>query len=213
LIWGARIALRACCAGIRCAAGGTAAAASAATPAPVRILCRCIAGPCRVPGVRCGCRGSGSTGVRGPGRRPTARRTTTRAPAAGPIRTAGAPAAGTAAAAGLPLSGRTLAPHRGRRCGDRRQIHRFDGGARNLMADVTLDIGQRNGVFLATETDGIAFGARARCASNAMHVVFRVVRQIEIEHVADVRNVQAARRHIGCDQHRNVAIVKVAHHF
>jgi len=96
---------------------------------------------------------------------------------------------------------RALAPHGGRRCGDGRQIHRFNGSARDLMADVAFDIGQRNGVFLATETDGIAFRTRARRAPDAMHVVFRIVRQIEVEHVAYVRNVQPARSHVGSDQY------------
>src|SRR5277367_986678 len=106
-------------------------------------------------------------GRRGPGRRAPARWTTTRSSAAGSVRTARAATAGTAAATGLSLSGRTFAPHGGRRGGDGRQIHRFDGSARNLMADVALDIRQGNGVFLATETDGIALGARARRASDA----------------------------------------------
>jgi len=40
------------------------------------------------------------------------------------------------------------------------------------MSDVALDVGQRDGVFLATEADGIALGAGARGAADAMHVVF-----------------------------------------
>ncbi len=81
------------------------------------------------------------------------------------------------------------------------------------MADVALDVGQRNGVFLAAETDGVAFGAGAGGAADAMHVVFRIIGQIEIEDMADIGNVQAARGHIGGDQHGNVAVVEIAHHF
>ncbi len=81
------------------------------------------------------------------------------------------------------------------------------------MSNVTLDIRQRDGVFLAAETDRVALGAGARGAAYAVHVVFRIVRQIEIEHMADVGNVQTARSHVGGDQHCNIAVVKVAHHF
>ncbi len=81
------------------------------------------------------------------------------------------------------------------------------------MADIALDVGQRNGVFLAAETDGVALGAGACSASDAMHIIFRVIRQVEVKHVAHVGNVQAARGHIGGDQHRDIAVMKIAHHF
>jgi hypothetical protein len=47
---------------------------------------------------------------------------------------------GAAAAARLTLTGRSLAPLGGRRCGHHRQINGFDGGARNLVSDVALDV-------------------------------------------------------------------------
>jgi hypothetical protein len=72
-----------------------------------------------------------------------------------------------------------------------------------MVADVALDVRQRDGVFLATEADGVAVGAGARGAADAMHVVFGIVRQVEIEHVADIGNVQAARGDVGGDQHRD----------
>ena len=72
------------------------------------------------------------------------------------------------------------------------------------MTDVTLDVGERNGVFLAAEADGVAVGAGARGTADAMHVVFGIVRQIEVEHVADIGDVQAARRHVGGDQHGDI---------
>ena len=80
------------------------------------------------------------------------------------------------------------------------------------MSDVALDVRQRNRVFLAAETDRVALGARARRAPDAMHVVLRIVRQIEIEDMAHIGNVQASRGHVGGDQHGDVAVVKVAHH-
>ena len=81
---------------------------------------------------------------------------------------------------------------------------------RNLVADVGLDIGQRDRVLLATEADGVAVGAGARGAADAVHVVGRILRQVEIEHVADIGNVQAARGDVGGDQHRELALVELA---
>ena len=68
--------------------------------------------------------------------------------------------------------------------------------------------GRQMRVILAAEADGIAFGAGARRAADAMHVVGVVLRQVVVEHVADVGNVQAARCHVGGDHHRQLAAVE-----
>jgi hypothetical protein len=39
------------------------------------------------------------------------------------------------------------------------------------MTDVLLDFGQRDGKFLARETDGISLGSRPRGAADAMNIV------------------------------------------
>src|SRR5271169_2457778 len=127
--------------------------------------------------------------------------------------TSGAAATGATAAARLTESRRALAPLGRRGCSYGGQIQNINGGARNLMTDKTLDVGQRDRVLLAAETDGVAGGAGARRASDAMHVVLGIVRQIEIEHMADVGNVQAARSDVGGDQYGNFAVMKIAHHF
>lgn len=66
---------------------------------------------------------------------------------------------------------------------------RCDG---QLATDVRFDIRQGNHVLFATETDRVAFGARTRRATDAMNVVFRILRQIVVEHVTHIWNVQAA---------------------
>src|SRR5471032_2098131 len=105
--------------------------------------------------------------------------------AAGSGTTAGsAPTGSAAAATRLIEPGRSLAPFCRRGCGYHGQIDGLDGGARNLVSDVTLDIRQRDGVFLTAEADGIAIGAGARGAADTMHIVLRIVRQIEIEYMA-----------------------------
>src|SRR5580698_1912818 len=106
------------------------------------------------------------------------------AAAARPATAAGPASTGSAAAAGLIEPGCAFAPHGGRGCGDRGQIDGFDGGAWNLVSDVALDVRQRDGIFLAAETDGIAVGAGTRGAPDPMHIILGIVRQIEIEHMA-----------------------------
>src|SRR5688572_939944 len=64
---------------------------------------------------------------------------------------------------------------------------------RNLVTDVLLDLGQTENVFLAGETDGIARGAGARGATDAVHVVFGVLRQVVVEDVRHIRDMQSAR--------------------
>jgi hypothetical protein len=67
--------------------------------------------------------------------------------------------------------------------------HRGNG---QLATDVSLDIRQGNHVLLAAETDCIAFGARASGTTDAMDVIFRILRQIVVEDVTHIGNVQAA---------------------
>ena len=43
-----------------------------------------------------------------------------------------------------------------------------------------------------------------------MHVVRRVLRQVEVEHVTDIRDMQSTRCDVRSNQHREIAVVKVA---
>jgi hypothetical protein len=91
--------------------------------------------------------------------------------------TAGSAAAGPpAAAASLAVPRRALAPLGRWGCGNRGQIQDIYGCARNLMADVALDVGQRDGILFAAKADGVAGGAGARRTSDAVHVVLGIVR-------------------------------------
>src|SRR6185295_17972077 len=78
----------------------------------------------------------------------------------------------------------------------------FDRGHLDLVRDVVLDLGQRHGVFLAAEADRVALRAGARGAADAMHVVGGILRQVVVEHVTHVGDVQAARGDVRADQHR-----------
>ena len=77
------------------------------------------------------------------------------------------------------------------------------------MPEVGLDFRQCDRVFLACEADGIAIGAGPRRSSDSVHVVGRILRQIEVEHMTDVRDVQSAGCNIGCNQHSEVAVMEV----
>src|SRR5579863_8373205 len=117
---------------------------------------------------------------------------------------------GTSTTAGAPASVRTGAVYR--RPGDHPGGEQFrcDGREGNLVADVGFDVRQRHGVLLAGEADRIALGAGARGAPDPMHVVGRVLRQVKVEHVTHVRDVQSARGDVGGDQYRELALVEVA---
>ena len=139
---------------------------------------------------------------------PTASATATTA-----ARRAAASAASTTTAATARTAARTaeatalIARH-----GDFREQFLRHGGDRNLASDVVLDVRQRLHVVFAAEADRVALGARPRRAADAMHVVFRVLRQVIVEDVADVRDVQAARGDVRADQDGWLAAVEVADH-
>src|SRR6478735_11027571 len=98
-----------------------------------------------------------------------------------------------------------------------REVHipghdfRCNRAAWNRVPDVLLDVGQALRIVLAAEADGIALGAGARGAADAMHVVGAVLRQVVVEHMAHIGDVQAARGHVGGDQHRQLAAVEFLH--
>lgn len=77
------------------------------------------------------------------------------------------------------------------------------------MTNKPLDVDQRIRVILTGEADGVAGTARTGRAPNAVDIVFRVLRQIEIEHMTHIRYVQPARRHIGGYQHWELAFGKL----
>src|SRR3569623_1729050 len=66
-----------------------------------------------------------------------------------------------------------------------REQRGIDARARDRVTDVFLDFRQRKRVGLADEVNGVAARARARGAADAVNVVIRVMRQIE---VTDVRH-------------------------
>src|SRR5919206_5033313 len=68
---------------------------------------------------------------------------------------------------------------------------RLDPG--NLPADELLDRGERLAVVSGDERDRRAGAARPAGPADAVHIVLRMHRNVEIDDVADVRDVEAAR--------------------
>ena len=62
------------------------------------------------------------------------------------------------------------------------------------------------------EGEGHALPARAARAADAVRVVFRVVRQVEVEHDLEVVHVEPARRHVRGDQELEAAAAELVHH-
>jgi hypothetical protein len=67
----------------------------------------------------------------------------------------------------------------------------------NGHADEFLDIAHERHFLAVAQRDRDAFGACPRRAADAMYVGFRHVRHVEVHHVADAIDVDAARRNIG----------------
>src|SRR5947209_9074957 len=75
----------------------------------------------------------------------------------------------------------------------------------DLIADQSLDRVDVFGVVARDERQSCAAAAGAAGASDTMHVIFRVDRHIEIIDVRHVRDIEAARCHIGTDEKIDVA--------
>src|SRR3546814_19290402 len=70
-----------------------------------------------------------------------------------------------------------------------------------LLRRQLLDVAEVGAfVLVVNERYGDAFAAGTRGAADAVHVLLRNVRQLEIEDVADARHVDAARGDVGRDR-------------
>ena len=74
-----------------------------------------------------------------------------------------------------------------------------------LLARGALDVAQVAALVRAAEGDRDAVGAGARGAADAVDILLGNVGQVEVDDVADARDVDPARRDVGRDQHRHVA--------
>src|SRR5215475_1080103 len=79
----------------------------------------------------------------------------------------------------------------------------------NLLADELLDGLDLERPCLVGQADGLARGARARRASDAVHVVLGVLRHVPVDHVGHALDVQTTRGDIGGDEDGQLAVLEV----
>lgn len=72
---------------------------------------------------------------------------------------------------------------------------------RNCMSQQPLDIPKLPLVFAGHETRGATGHLHSSRAADAVHVIFRTIREIEIDHVADVGHIDTSGGNICCHQH------------
>ena len=77
------------------------------------------------------------------------------------------------------------------------------------MTQVSLDFRQGHRIFLTGEADRVTVGSGSGRAANPVNVVSGVLRQVEVEHVTHIGNVQPAGCNISCNQYRQVPVVEV----
>ena len=76
------------------------------------------------------------------------------------------------------------------------------------MADVLLDVHQVGRIIFAGETDRGAACTGAGRSADTVHIVFAGLGQVEIEHVTDFRDMQAARGDIGGHEDLEFAVLE-----
>ena len=79
------------------------------------------------------------------------------------------------------------------------------GVTSDLLARGALDVAQIAALVGRAEGDGDAVGAGARGAADAVDILLGNVGQVEVDDVADARDVDPARGDVGRDQHPHVA--------
>ena len=80
---------------------------------------------------------------------------------------------------------------------------------RNGLSDEFLDGRNALGFGRSDDSDGGPASARTARAADAMHVIFRMVRNVEIEHVAYRGDIKPACRNIGSDQKGDLVVAKL----
>ncbi|OMP13915.1 hypothetical protein COLO4_00638 [Corchorus olitorius] len=73
--------------------------------------------------------------------------------------------------------------------------------ARQIALDQLFDIGQQALIARGEQRQCVARSAGTTRAANAVHVVFCVERQVEVDYARHLRDVETARCHVGGDQH------------
>ena len=89
------------------------------------------------------------------------------------------------------------------------RLNRRTAGPRYGLADQLFDRNYRLLVARRHDGDRCAAASRATGAADAMHVIVGVVRDVEIEDVADIRYIKASRRDVGGYEQRHLVLAKL----
>ena len=97
-------------------------------------------------------------------------------------------------------------------CGDAVAGAHLRRGRRDLERDPRqfFDIPQIGPFVVAAKSDRDPGGAGARCPADAVDIVFRHVRQFEVDDMRYAIDIDAARGNVGSHQHAGAAITKIA---
>jgi hypothetical protein len=74
------------------------------------------------------------------------------------------------------------------------------------MINIRLDVHERIRIFLTRKANRVATIPGPCRTADSMYIVFRVLRQIIIEHMAYVWDMQPASRDVGRDHHRELTL-------
>src|ERR1700686_1610024 len=80
----------------------------------------------------------------------------------------------------------------------------------NPACDESFQRSQRSLILGRHEADGVADRVSAAGAANAMHVILRMRREIEVHYVRDTFDVDAARSDVGRDENTDRAALELA---
>ena len=77
-----------------------------------------------------------------------------------------------------------------------RQIRLFDEVGVHLVLQITFDTRERVDITVTDQRERKAFGASAARATNAVNIVFRIIRELEVDDHVDTFDVEAARGYV-----------------
>src|SRR5262249_40775811 len=83
-------------------------------------------------------------------------------------------------------------------------------GARHRLAHEPLDVAKEPRLLWPSEARRLSARRCPRGAANAMYVVLRRIRHVEVHHVADLRHVNPPRGDLGLDQHTKSPALEAA---
>ena len=69
------------------------------------------------------------------------------------------------------------------------------------MTQEPLDVSKLLVIFSCDKTRGPSGGLHSRRSSDTMHIIFRAIRQVEVDDMADICDIDAARSNVGGHEH------------